>query len=201
LPWLAAAVSFLAVTIHPNRGGTQMKVRYFPLLALFAAAPAVAQQHQQHAMHSGDHMAVGIQPLYETVKGYLIRSAEQVPEDVYSFAPTAEVRNFGAIVGHVANANYMFCATASGTENPSKTNLENTTGKAALVQALKDSFTFCDAAFKTSDAKLMEKTDLFGQQRDRFYALVMNISHEFEHYGNLVTYMRIKGIVPPSSQR
>lgn len=175
-----------------------MKYRYLPLLAVFAAAPAAAQQH---AMHSGDHMAAGVQPLYDSVKGYLMRSAEQVPEDVYSFAPAQGVRNFGAIVGHVANANYMLCSMASGTESPNTADHEKTTGKAALVQALKDSFTYCDAAFKTSDAKLMEKVDVFGQQRDRFYALVMNITHQWEHYGNLVTYMRIKGIVPPSSQR
>ena len=75
-----------------------------------------------------------------------------------------------------------------------------TTAKAALVQALKDSFAFCDRAYQTADAKLMEKVDIFGQQQDRLYALIMNVGHLNEHYGNLVTYMRLKGLVPPSSQ-
>jgi len=178
-----------------------MKVRLVSVvLALAVAAPALAQQHQ-HAGQGGDHMAAMLKPHYEMTKGFLIRSAEMLPQEHYSFKPTPDVRSFGEIVGHVANANYMFCAMGSGEANPSRANFEQTTAKPALVQALKDSFAFCDRAYQTSDAKLMEKVDVFGQQQDRLYALIMNVGHENEHYGNLVTYLRMKGLVPPSSQR
>ena len=177
-----------------------MKFRIVPVLAAFVVAAPVAAQQHQHTTQGGDHMAAMVKPHYDGVKGFLIRSAEQTPEQHYSFKPTPEVRSFGAILGHVANANYMICAMASGEANPSRANLEQTTAKAALVQALKDSFAFCDRAYQTADAKLMEKVDIFGQQQDRLYALIMNVGHLNEHYGNLVTYMRLKGLVPPSSQ-
>jgi uncharacterized damage-inducible protein DinB len=178
-----------------------MKVRFVPVLAALAvAAPLAAQQHQ-HGAQGGDHMAAMVRPHHEGVKGYVIRSAEQMPEENYAFKPTPEVRSFGQLIGHIANANYMICSMASGEANPSRANLEQTTAKAALVQALKESFAFCDRAYQTSDAKLMEKVDIFGQQQDRLYALIMNVGHVNEHYGNLVTYLRLKGLVPPSSQR
>jgi uncharacterized damage-inducible protein DinB len=136
------------------------------------------------------------------IKGNIIKAAEQMPVEHYTFKPTADVRSFGELVGHVANANYMICSRASGAESPNKVNIEKTvTDKAALGTALAESFAYCDAQFDALGAKAPEVIDLFGMKMPRLNVLQFNTIHDMEHYGNMVTYMRIKGLVPPSSQR
>jgi uncharacterized damage-inducible protein DinB len=138
------------------------------------------------------------------VKGYLTKTAEQVSEENYAFKPTPDVRSLGNLIGHVADANFMFCSVATGAANPMKgVSIEKTkTSKADLQKALADSFAYCDAQFAaTTDAKGgTEMVDLFGNKHPRLGVLALNNAHNFEHYGNLVTYMRLKGMVPPSSQ-
>ena len=132
-----------------------------------------------------------------------MKSAEQVAEADYAFKPVDTVRSFGAILGHIANANFMICSMGSGAANPMKdTDIEKTkTTKADLQKALAESFAFCEAQFDAmTDAKAAEMTDFFGGKQPRLNVLQFNIAHDMEHYGNLVTYMRIKGLVPPSSQ-
>ena len=144
----------------------------------------------------------GMGTVYNVAKGYVTKAAEQMDEANYSFKATAEVRSFGQLLGHIANANYMFCSTALGEKNPNSADLEKTaTTKAALVQAIKDSFTYCDKAYAISDADGVKDVTLFGMKTNRIGVLSFNSAHDMEHYGNLVTYFRLKGIVPPSSQR
>lgn len=170
-----------------------MRVRFLSMVALAAAVPAAAQQ--------GSAVS-GIGAVYAAGKDNLMKSAEQVSEEIYAFKPTPEVRSFGAIIAHVANANFMICSMAKGESNPNAKDFEKTTtAKAELVTALKESFAYCDGAMQMADAKAMEETTLFGMKTNRMGVLAFNAGHNFEHYGNLVTYMRLKGIVPPSSQR
>jgi uncharacterized damage-inducible protein DinB len=160
---------------------------------LAAGAPALAQDNPY---------IPAAKQTFGMVKGNIVKSAEQMPEEHYSFKPTADVRSFGELIGHVANANYMICSRASGAENPNKANIEKTvTGKAALSKALAESFAFCEAQFDGLGAKAPEEIDLFGMKMPRLNALQFNTIHDMEHYGNIVTYMRLKGQVPPSSQR
>ncbi len=152
-------------------------------------------------MHGPAGPVASVRPLYDMAKGWLIRSAEQMSEANYAFQPTPEVRTFGQLIGHVANANYLFCSTVKGEKNPSTSDFEKTTSKAALVQALKDAFAYCDAAYQIADMKAMEEVTLMeGMKGSRLWALVFNLAHNNEHYGNVVTYFRLKGMVPPSSQ-
>ena len=139
--------------------------------------------------------------LYNVVKGYVTKAAEGMSEENYAFKPTPEVRSFGQLVGHVANANYMICSMALGEKNPNASDFEKTTAKAALVQAIKDSFTYCDKAYAISDAAGLEETTIFGMKTNKLGVLSFNSGHDMEHYGNMVTYYRLKGMVPPSSQR
>jgi uncharacterized damage-inducible protein DinB len=145
----------------------------------------------------------GLGAVYGAGKNFLVRAAEQMPEEHYGFKPTPEVRSFGQIVGHVANSMYFFCSTGAGEANPKEgVDIEKTVmEKAGLVQAIKDAFTYCDKAYQIPDAKGMEPVDLFGMKTNRLGALAFNAGHNYEHYGNLVTYMRLKGLTPPSSQR
>jgi uncharacterized damage-inducible protein DinB len=139
----------------------------------------------------------------DIIKGFVLKAAEKMPEDQYSFKPTPEVRNFGAIVGHIANANHMICSRAAGTENPSKEDIEKTkTAKADLVKALTESFAYCDEVFgKMNDKAGAEAVKFFTGETPKLAVLNFNTMHNFEHYGNLVTYLRMKNIVPPSSEK
>ena len=139
--------------------------------------------------------------LYSFVSSAVIRAAEKMPEANYAFKPTPEVRSFGQLVGHVADASYMFCAKAQGEANPGN-NIEKTkTSKADLVASLKDAVAYCNKAFDSmTDAQGSEMVKLFNFQTAKLTVLSLNTAHTDEHYGNMVTYLRIKGIVPPTSE-
>jgi uncharacterized damage-inducible protein DinB len=163
------------------------------VLAVYAL-PAAAQS---------DPLSAATKSTYDMVRGYIVKSAEKMSEADYAFKPSPDVRSFGSIIGHIANANYMICSRATGEKSPNADDIEKTkTTKADLVKALGESFAFCDKAYASmTDAKAMEVVDFFRQKQPRIAVLAFNTSHNFEHYGNLVTYMRIKGLVPPSSER
>lgn len=133
-------------------------------------------------------------------KAAIMRTAEQVPEEYYSFKPTQAVRSLGQILGHVADAQYTFCSLARGEKNRLR-NVEKTkTSKADLIAALKEAFAYCDKTYEgMTDSSGAEMVKFMGVEIPRLGALIGNNQHISEHYGNLVTYMRLKNIVPPSS--
>jgi uncharacterized damage-inducible protein DinB len=134
-----------------------------------------------------------------SMHNYIVQSARDVPDGKYSWKPTPEVRSFGELFAHVAGAESMFCAMALGVRPPAEDAVKATT-KAALIAALDKSKADCDKAYAMTDAAAMAKIDVFGQQQTRMYALIMNATHDGEHYGNLVTYLRMNKMVPPSSR-
>lgn len=139
---------------------------------------------------------------WDMIKVNLAKSADKMPEEHYSFKPTPEVRSFGQLVGHVANANFRICSRAH-TEKPPAEDIEKTvTAKADLVKALNASIAYCDAAHAgMTDAAATEAIKMFNRDMTKLGVLNFNTMHDFEHYGNMVTYMRMKGLVPPSSER
>src|SRR6266699_4368739 len=139
---------------------------------------------------------------YARVKDILLKSAEKMPVENYSFKPVDTVRSYGQIVGHVADAQYAFCSIALGEKNPAP-NIEHTkTSKAELIAALNAAFAYCDKAYDgMTDATAAQTIKLFGNDAPRLSALTVNNMHDLEHYGNLATYMRMKNIVPPSSEQ
>jgi uncharacterized damage-inducible protein DinB len=140
--------------------------------------------------------------LWEPMIGYITAVAEELPEGKYTFKPTPEVRSFGEMFGHVAGAQYLFCAAALGEPPRQEDEIEKSKkSKADLVAALKASTEYCNKAYAQDDKAAQGKTKLFGQERSRLHALGMNATHDAEHYGNLVTYLRINKIVPPSSRQ
>ena len=155
--------------------------------------PAVSQENP---LSSWNRLA------YARVKDILMRSAEKMPEENYSFKPVDTVRSYGQILGHLADAQYMFCSTALGEKNPAP-NVEHTkTSKADLVAELKSAFAYCDKAYAgMTDATAVQPIKLFGNDAPRLSALTVNNMHDLEHYGNLATYMRMKNLVPPSSEQ
>lgn len=170
--------------------------------ALFVAGAASAASAQTAANPTSD----AIRQNWEGVKKNVKESAELMPEANYSFKPTADVRSFGAIIAHLAGANYVFCSAIKGEKSPhAEDAFEKTaTTRAAIITALNGSLAYCDAVYKAAtDKSIGEAIDMpFGMPRSpRAGALVMEIGHMNEHYGNLVTYFRLKGLVPPSSRR
>jgi len=173
------------------------------ILMAVVSVPLFAQQTPQApATPPPNPITLSEKGFYSFVSNAAIGAADKMPEANYSFKATPEVRSFGQLVGHVADANYMFCSLASGQENPSKASIEKTKiSKADLVAALKDAVAYCN---KTFDGM----TDTNGSQMVKFMnfnlakltVFSINTAHTDEHYGNMVTYLRLKGIVPPTSE-
>lgn len=152
-------------------------------------------------LHAQDPMSKETKGLYTTVKGYIMKSAEKMPEANYAFKPSPEVRNYGAILGHLADDQYFFCSAAMG-ESKATTIEKDVTSKADLVEELKKAFAYCDTAYNALTDENGPAMMKFGRgERTLSGILNFNVAHDFEHYGNLITYLRIKGLVPPSSEK
>lgn len=139
---------------------------------------------------------------WNRLKRLLVASAEAMPEAAYAYQPTADVRTFGEIVGHLAEEHYMICSGVTGVANPKAgVAFEKLTVKAELITALSDSIAYCDPLYAaaTDGAKMTQPTSP-GRGDTPFRSLLLNVTHDSEHYGNIVTYLRLKGVVPPSSQ-
>lgn len=168
-------------------------------LVLVTAPSLFAQQTTPSATST---LSGGMRSLYQSIRRNVLDAAELMPEADYTFRPTPDVRSFGQLVGHLANTHYNFCSAARGVAHPGKGDQEKLASKAELVQALKDSIVFCDAAYEgVTDANLTVAAKFGSAAITKGYALTYNIAHDNEHYGNMVTYLRLKGLVPPSTAR
>src|SRR5580704_12997036 len=175
------------------------------MFAVFLVIPGAARAQEKPAAQGApaaqatppaNPITMSEKGFYGFVSGAVISAAQKMPEENYSFKPTPEVRAFGQIVGHVADASYNFCSQVSGEANPAKDIEKTKTAKADLVAALKDAVAYCNK----TDAKGSEMMKMFGFNLAKLTILSINTAHTDEHYGNMVTYMRIKGIVPPTSE-
>jgi uncharacterized damage-inducible protein DinB len=142
---------------------------------------------------------------WDGAKKYVQSSAELMSEENYGFKPVDTVRTYGEIIAHLAGANYIFCSAAKGEPSPhAEDEFEKSAKtKADIQKALDGSIAYCDGVYSAMDDKsLAEVVDLpFGMGKgSRARMLLLNTGHNLEHYGNLVTYMRMKGVVPPSSR-
>jgi uncharacterized damage-inducible protein DinB len=159
---------------------------------------------------SANPLTAGARLHYGIIKDSVTRAAVKMPEEFYTFRPTPDVRSFAQLVGHLADANYRLCSVIGGQDPPIDAGIEKTKKtKADLLQALSESFRYCDQRYgEMTDAAGAPtvKFDAGGEgsrvpiQMPRFTVLAFHVGHAFEHYGNVVTYMRLKGIVPPTSE-
>ena len=138
---------------------------------------------------------------WNSVKRYVASSAEKMPDESYGFKPTPEVRSFGELLGHLANEHYLLCSPLKSEKNPmAEVDFEKKTAKADLVKAINDSIAYCDAAYVAlKDEPKMVMPFSETQKDTPFRVMLLNVTHDNEHYGNMITYLRMKGIVPPSS--
>jgi uncharacterized damage-inducible protein DinB len=163
-------------------------------------AASVAATHL--SAQSADPMSKGTKMIYSSVKASILKAADQVPESDYSYRPTEKVRTFGELVAHIADGQYEFCsaALADKSEHPSVEKAKKTKGE--IVDALKTAFAYCDKAYDDmTDAHAADELDFFNRKLTRINLLSFNAAHNDEHYGNIATYMRMKGLIPPTSKQ
>jgi uncharacterized damage-inducible protein DinB len=178
-------------------------LRTLLICLLMPAAVALAQDRPPTAaVASQDNpLSANNKLFYGYLKMILLRSAEKMPEENYNFKPTFVLRSFGQIIGHVADSQYTFCSVVLGEKNPLPRIEKTKTSKADLIAALKDSFAYCDKAYDgMTDASATQMVKVSGSEMPRLGGLTVNNIHTVEHYGNLTIYMRLKNVVPPTSE-
>jgi len=177
-----------------------MKPKSLTTLALLFLALTGAAQAQTEATPPDSTRP--FKSFYNSTRQNLIGAAEKMPAEHFGFKPTSDVRSYAEIFGHIIDTNYWACAALRGEANPNRDDLEKTLKtKDEVVKAVKASFEYCDGAMKTlSEATLKETFKSGMRDVPKTSPLLLLIAHSQEHYGNLVTYLRLKGLVPPSSE-
>ena len=180
--------------------------RSLVLLAL-AAAPLAAQTQQAAlAPNAGVMASKGV---FMVPAGFVRRAFDQTPDSLLSFRPAPEIRSLGELFAHVADGEHLLCSLALG-EPPMDGGVEKTfkdstktiaQKRAAILEGYRTGMAHCDKAYAQQDAGVQGMVNFFGNTVSRMWLLGLNGAHDYEHYGNSVTYLRLKGITPPSSQR
>lgn len=172
----------------------------FVLGLVFLAATASAQAP---AAGQKTSLSQGLKRSYDGIKANLNDAAVKMADADYSYTPSPEIRTYAGQLGHVAFWNYFFCAAAKGEPNPNKEELEKTkTTKADVVRALADSFTYCDPVVASlTDESAVQLVKLGQNEVARGSMLASMIAHNNEEYGITTVYMRMKKMVPPSTER
>lgn len=177
----------------PTLRGTVASVFAFATLASTSAA---------HAQAPANAAMAALREQWKSAIGNIAAAANELTEAEYAYRPIASVRTFGELIGHVAGSQNMYCALVLGDKPPAEDAIEKgAQTKEALVTALTASTAYCAKAYAISGAALSRSVDMFGQKGTKVGALTQNAVHDGEHYGNIVTYMRMQGKVPPSSKR
>jgi uncharacterized damage-inducible protein DinB len=178
------------------------RILTFTLIALVSAWTAAAQTPAAQPPTPGKALAEALARSAAGTFRNLVESAEKVSEADYSFQATKETRTFGAFVGHTINSAYNNCSRAKGETNPNKEDFEKVTSKTQLVAAAKAVQAYCDAVFAAqTDASLAELVTQGQQQVPRGQFLIGVVSHNMNEYGQMVILMRLKGLVPPTTER
>src|SRR5215831_15499460 len=163
-----------------------MKTAFAALLIL---APVYGQAPSTPPAPPKNPLVATSQAFFNSAKNNILRSADKVPEDLWSYQPTPNVRTFAQLFAHVADGQYEFCGMASEGKVVDKGIEKSAKTKAEVTAALKDAFAYCDAAYtKMTDASAVELVSFFNRQVTRVGAMDYNVVHTMEHYGNLVTY-------------
>jgi len=150
------------------------------------------------ALRAQSPLSAEVKAGYQTVKNNILKAAEKMPEGDYGSKPTPDIRSFGQLIAHVADAQMGICGIVSG--EGKRGNAASKTSKADLVAALKASSDYCDAVYDgmTDEAGMAIVKSPRGNQ-SKLGMLNFNVAHDNEMYGVIGVYLRLKGIVPPSS--
>jgi hypothetical protein len=170
-----------------------MKIKTISLLTV---AGALALQAQTPAPPSA---AATVKAAYGRIKTNFVKAAEKMPEENYGFAPATGIETFGQRVAHIADPQLGTCSALTGDRKTGTA--KSKTAKADLVAAITESFAACDKAFDAlTDANALEVVTAGRGQQPRLAVLYGIVVHANEVYGAMGVYMRVKGLVPPSSE-
>ena len=171
----------------------------------FAQAPAPSGQPQQPPAPLPGLVAE-VKTMYTNVQNYITKAVEQFPADKLAWQPTPTVRTWARLIGHITDDNNGACYLLAGeTTRPPRADApdgqESPASKLSkddLLKGYKESVERCNKAFAAlTEANMTERNGT--SNRSKIGVLMYNTSHTNEHYGNIVTYMRLQGMVPPSS--
>ncbi len=169
--------------------------RIFVLMSLASLTCACALQAQAPA-----GLAAEVKQSYNGVKNNILKTADKMPAEDFGFKPTPDVRSFAEVLNHISDSQMRTCAAVAGDQKTP--NAAGKTSKADVMAALNDSFSECDKAYDSvTDANATEMIKMGSRQRSRLGALYGNISHDNEQYGIMTVHLRLKGLVPPASDR
>ena len=180
------------------------RVAFLSAVAMLTVSVMASGQMQMPAAPAGPAGPAGeVQRAYAAQKGNLLKAAEKMPADQYQYKPTPEVRTFARVVNHVTEAQMRSCGVANGVAPSAIAKPPaDTADKDAIIAGLKASFAECDKAFAaTTDANFTEMFTLGQGKRSRAGLMWGTVSHDNEQYSTLAMYLRLKGLVPPSSEK
>lgn len=157
--------------------------------------------HNRAELGEPDPMIASVQDGASYVREMLTKAADQMSEEDYAFKPTPEVRSLGQLLAHVADANYGFCSAVKREKAPVSGVEKTKTTRDDIQKALSESFAYCDGAYADmTDAKAKTMVEFMGKARPALAVLNFRNYHSLLHYGNVITYMRLRGKVPPSTE-
>jgi uncharacterized damage-inducible protein DinB len=161
----------------------------------FLASMANAQQGMPNPITASNPLTMTLSIFRSNMQDKIMKSAEAMPESKYSYRPTKEVRSFAEILNHVADISYILCSNVKGEANPATATAK--VSKTEIMAYLKGSFDYCDGVYSGfTDAHLNDPADFWGARTNKMFVLTQVGNHDALHYGNLVTYLRINGLVP-----
>ena len=159
------------------------------------ASLANAQEGMPNPIAAPNPLTTTLSIFRSNMQDKIMKSAEAMPESKYSYRPTKDVRSFAEILTHVADISYILCSNVKGEANPAATTAK--ASKAEIMAYLKGSFAYCDGVYAGfNDAHLNDPADFWGAKTNKMFVLTQVGNHDALHYGNLVTYLRINGLVP-----
>lgn len=181
--WLRSAVGVVAAGL-------------LSVCSLASVANAQISPDLPNPITASNPMTTTISIFRRNMQDKITKSAEMMPESKYSYRPTKDVRSFGEILNHVADISYILCSNVKH-EVPPDTTSTVKGSKAEIIVYLKESFKYCDAAYSGfADSHLNDPADFWGYKTNKMFILTQLANHDALHYGNLVTYLRINGLVP-----
>jgi hypothetical protein len=181
-------------------------------LAVLSTALVAHSQADAHADHAAAPaaqapktytVAADAQRSYAALKTNILKAADKMPAESYSYRPTPDIRTFARVVNHVTEAQLHSCGAVNGTAPESLTKVPpETADKATIVAALQASFAECDKTFAgLTDSNLLQTFTVGPSTRARISFAWATVSHDNEQYATLSLYMRLKGLTPPSSEK
>jgi hypothetical protein len=170
--------------------------RNYGLMLVFGLVSTVALRAQDNPISADERQS------YALVKDSLLKAADRMPAEDYSFRTVPQVRTFGEMIAHVADGQLLMCQVAKGEKTTADAKFPPAkTGKADLVASLKASFDYCDPVYASmTDAAGIAQVKWFRWNMSKLGLLNWNIAHDNEMYGIIGAFLRIKGLVPPSSE-